>query len=170
MAKVCESLRLAYSLKAKWRDGCFQAPIKSLLFTVHVFGSVPWHKGDLRKRVVDLFRLEKVTKLLKISKKKKEKVWTPQSKVRQTVYERKEFKTIVMWPTNKDHSRPQCVIIHEARKEPRVHFKKLKAFLTLANVNVYVSTMEQQWRAWQLCSPERTLVPIKNLLRITGTS
>ncbi len=38
--------------------------------------------------------------------------------------------------TNKDHSKAERVIVCEVAEVPRVTYKQLKAFLTLANVNV----------------------------------
>ncbi len=43
------------------------------------------------------------------------------------------------WSSNKCHSK-SCVIVHEIAKDPRVTSKQLKAFFTLANVNVHNST------------------------------
>ncbi len=43
------------------------------------------------------------------------------------------------WSSNKCHSK-SCVIVHEIAKDPKVTSKQLKAFFTLANVNVHEST------------------------------
>ncbi len=40
------------------------------------------------------------------------------------------------WSTNKDHSKAERVIVCEVAEVPRVTSKQLKAFHTLANVNV----------------------------------
>ncbi len=40
------------------------------------------------------------------------------------------------WSTNKDHSKEERAIVCEVAKVPRVTSKQLKAFLTMANVNV----------------------------------
>ncbi len=45
------------------------------------------------------------------------------------------------WSPNKDHSKAERVIVCEAAKVPRVTSKQLKAFLTLANVNVHEPTI-----------------------------
>ncbi len=63
------------------------------------------------------------------------------STVRQIVYKRRKFKTTVTFPrrlsANKDHSEAECVIVCEVVKVPWVTSKQLKAFLTLAYVNVH---------------------------------
>ncbi len=45
------------------------------------------------------------------------------------------------WSTNKDHSKAECVIVCEVAKVRIVTSKQLKAFLTLANVNVHEPTI-----------------------------
>ncbi len=45
------------------------------------------------------------------------------------------------WSTCKDHSKAERVIVCEVAKVPRVTSKQLKAFLTLANVNVHEPTI-----------------------------
>ncbi len=47
------------------------------------------------------------------------------------------------WSTNKDHSKAERVIVCEVAKVPRVTSKQLKAFLTLANVNVHEPTIRR---------------------------
>ncbi len=47
------------------------------------------------------------------------------------------------WSTNKDHSKAECVIVCEVAEVPRVT-KELKAFLTLANVNVHEPTIRRR--------------------------
>ncbi len=47
------------------------------------------------------------------------------------------------WSTNKDHSKAERVIVCEIAKVPRVTSKQLKAFLTLANVNVHEPTIRR---------------------------
>ncbi len=44
---------------------------------------------------------------------------------------------------NKDHSKAERVIVCEVAKVPRVTSKQLKAFLTLANVNVHEPTIRR---------------------------
>ncbi len=46
------------------------------------------------------------------------------------------------WSANKDHSKARCVIVHEVAKNPQVTSKQLKAFFTLASVNVHESSGE----------------------------
>ncbi len=50
------------------------------------------------------------------------------------------------WLTNKDHSKAGRVIVCEVAKVPRVTSKQLKAFLTLANVNVHEPTTRRALR------------------------
>ncbi len=47
------------------------------------------------------------------------------------------------WSTNKDHSKAERVIVCEVAKVPRGTSKQLKAFLTLANVNVHEPTIRR---------------------------
>ncbi len=47
------------------------------------------------------------------------------------------------WSTNKDHSKAERVIVCKIAKVPRVTSKQLKAFLTLANVNVHEPTIRR---------------------------
>ncbi len=47
------------------------------------------------------------------------------------------------WSTNKDHSKAERVIVCEVAKVPRETSKQLKAFLTLANVNVHEPTIRR---------------------------
>ncbi len=47
------------------------------------------------------------------------------------------------WSTNKAHSKVECVIDSEVAKVPRVTSKQLKAFLTLANINVQEPTIRR---------------------------
>ncbi len=47
------------------------------------------------------------------------------------------------WSTNKDHSKAECVIVCEVAKVCSVTSKQLKAFLTLANVNVHEPTIRR---------------------------
>ncbi len=69
--------------------------------------------------------------------------------VRQIVYKWRKFKTLQhcylpeKWSTNKDHSKAECVIVCEVAEVPRVT-KELKAFLTLANVNVHEPTIRRR--------------------------
>ncbi len=67
------------------------------------------------------------------------------STVRQIVYKWRKFKyrcyLSEKWSTNKDHSKAERVIVCEVAKVPRVASKQLKAFLTLANVNVHEPTI-----------------------------
>ncbi len=72
------------------------------------------------------------------------------STVRQAVYKWRELKTTVtfpreMWSTNKDHSKAKRVIVCKVAKVPRISSKQLKAFLTLANVNVHEPTIRRTW-------------------------
>ncbi len=48
------------------------------------------------------------------------------------------------WSTNKDHSKAERVIVCKVAKVPRVTSKQLKAFLTLANVNVHEPTIRRK--------------------------
>ncbi len=50
------------------------------------------------------------------------------------------------WPTNKDHSKAERVIICEVAKLPSVTSKQLKAFLTLANINVHEPAIRRTLR------------------------
>ncbi len=47
------------------------------------------------------------------------------------------------WSTNKDISKAESVIVCEVAKVPMVTSKQLKAFLTLANVNVHEPTIRR---------------------------
>ncbi len=47
------------------------------------------------------------------------------------------------WLTNTDHSKAERVIVCEVAEVPRVTSKQLKAFLTLANVNVHEPTIKR---------------------------
>ncbi len=47
------------------------------------------------------------------------------------------------WSTNEVHSKAECVIFCEVAKVPRVTSKQLKAFLTLAYVNVHEPTIRR---------------------------
>ncbi len=48
-----------------------------------------------------------------------------------------------MWSTNKDHSKAECAIVCEVAKVYWVTSRQLKAFLTLANVNVHEPTIRR---------------------------
>ncbi len=71
------------------------------------------------------------------------------------------------WSTNKDHSKAERVIVCEAANVPRVTSKQLKAFLTLANVNVHEPTIRRtlsnhvcmaELQEERQCSPKRKLL------------
>ncbi len=71
------------------------------------------------------------------------------------------------WSTNKDHSKEERVIVCEVAKVPRVTSKQLKAFLTLANVNVHEPTIRRTLSNHGVhgrvakeshCSPKRKLL------------
>ena len=48
------------------------------------------------------------------------------------------------WLNNKDHTTSRRVIVWEVTKNPRVMFRKLKAFLAVTTVNVHESTIRRQ--------------------------
>ncbi len=47
------------------------------------------------------------------------------------------------WSTNKDHSKAERVMVCGVANVPRATSKQLKAFLILANVNVYEPTIRR---------------------------
>ncbi len=71
------------------------------------------------------------------------------------------------WSTNKDHAKAERVIVCKVAKIPRVTSKQLKAFLTLANVNVHESTIRRtlSWWHWDTILQKENL-----LLKIMWTS
>ncbi len=73
------------------------------------------------------------------------------------------------WSTNKDHSKAERVIVCEVEKVPRVTSKQLKAFLTLANVNVHEPTIRRTLsnhgvHGRQSCKKKATVLQKENCL------
>ncbi len=107
----------------------------------HVCGSESWHEQrrsprTSEKELLLLIRLENVTK--------------PSLKsldFRQIVYKWRKFKTTVTLPRSSPPTKitlkARRVIVHEVAKDLRVNSKQLKAFLTLADVNIHESTIRR---------------------------
>ncbi len=96
---------------------------------------------DLRKRVVVAHQARKgykdISKVFELHK----------STVRQIVYKWRKLRTTVTlprsgWPTIIT-LKARLVIVHEVAKKPRVTSKQLKVFITLADVNVFESTISR---------------------------
>ncbi len=106
---------------------------------------VSWTKEITRtseKELILLIRLEKVTK----PSLKSLDSTNPQSD-RLCMEEIQDHSYLPeKWSTNKDHSKAERVIVCEVANVPRVTSKQLKAFLTLANVNVHEPTIRRTLR------------------------
>ncbi len=149
VAKVCESLGLAVNLKVKLESICsemFSVSGMSVLFkeqgSIKVWSCLwKWIMArtkeiseDLRKRVVVAHQAGKCYK-------------TIYKEFRQIVYKWRKFKTTVTLPRSgpptKITLKARRVIVREVAKDLRVTSKQLKAFLTLADVNVHESTIRR---------------------------
>ncbi len=121
----------------------FYSKNRDLSKSDHVCGSESCHEQRRLLRTSEgelmlLIRLEKVTK---------PRVWTPQIHSQTDCVQMEEIQDHCYlpekWSTNKDHSKAECVIVCEVAKVPRVTSKQLKAFLTLAYVNVHEPTIRR---------------------------
>ncbi len=159
VAKVCESLGFAVNLKVKLESiraevfSVYQMSVCDLFYSKnrdlsksdHVCVSESCHERrrslrTLEKELMLLIRLEKFTK----PSLKTLDSTNPQSRLEIQDYCYLPEK----WLSNKDHSKAERVIVCEDAKVPRVTSKQLKAFLTLANVNVHEPTIRRTAASW----------------------
>ncbi len=163
VAKVCESLGLAVNLKVKlesiwsflsvhWLSNVNTWPV---LFkeqgSIKVWSCLwKWNRGDdLGKRVDVAHRTRKAHKTIS-------KVFgLRKSTVRLCTHGHCYLPE--KWSTNKDHSKVECVIDCGVAKVPRVTSKQLKAFVTLANINVQELTIRRATteKPWCACRVAR---------------
>ncbi len=168
VAKVCESLGLAVNLKVKLesigaevfsasamtikyqyvtcfiqRTGIYQSLI--MFVQVNNVTNKRDNWGHRKKEFMLLIRLENVTKpslnSLDSTNPQSDRLCTNGGNSRSNSSYLPE-----KWLTNKDHSKAGRVIVCEVAKVPRVTSKQLKAFLTLANVNVHEPTTRRALR------------------------
>ncbi len=153
MAKACESLELALNLKLRFESICAEVfsvicqYVTCFIQRTGIYQSLimfvwKWIMSLKKEITEDLRKRVDVAHQARKGYKTTSKVFgLHKSTVRQIVYKRRKFKTTVTFPrrlsANKDHSEAEREIVCEVVKVPWVTSKQLKAFLTLANVDVH---------------------------------